>query len=187
MPRVLMFPLVNQAGRTHLQASCSYSKHRTNTSCVSTFYLRRQNFKFLTLSRINVRRTKGIQWGRWNIIPCGSFSDGYWSAKRSVPQRDVSNSRQMLLNGVHARIWYKTMPEENKDRLRHFCRAFVPLRSLDVKFMHTFQKNNISPILDTDLQYIIIIIIIIIFQAENLNRYSVPYTITIDHTRYSML
>jgi hypothetical protein len=60
----------------------------------------------------------------------------------------------MLLNGGHARIWYKTVSEENNDRLRNFRRPFALLRSLDVKSMHTFQKNNISPSYKTDLQYI---------------------------------
>jgi hypothetical protein len=62
------------------------------------------------------------------------------------------------------------------------------LRSLDVKFMHTFQKNNISPYLRNRLT---------MHHHRNIssgkftigilslrNRYS---TITIDHTRYSML
>jgi hypothetical protein len=81
----------------------------------------------------------------------------------------------MLLNGGYARIWYKAVPEENKDRLRHFRGVFVLLRSLDVTVMHTFQKNSIPPVLDPDLQCLIIIIIIIInviYQAENLQSIS---------------
>jgi hypothetical protein len=85
----------------------------------------------------------------------------------------------MLLNGGYARIWYKAVPEENKDRLRHFRGVFVLLRSLDIAFMHTFQKNNIPPILDADLQYLIIIIIIIIiinviYKTENFQSISCP-------------
>ena len=74
------------------------------------------------------------------------------------------------------------------DRLRNFRRALVPLGSLDVKFMHTFQIKQYFTYLRNRLT---------IHHHRNISsgkftidilslrsRYS---TITIDHTRHSML